>query len=152
SDIPANVLTYSLLSPPAHASIDTNGVITFTPHENQGPGGYTLTTVVTDNGTPNLSATNNITVTVNEVNSAPVLPPSTNYTINELTMLTVTNTATDSDIPANVLSYSLVAPPAHASIDTNGIITFTPDEAQGPGVYPLTTVVTDNGTPNLSAT
>jgi hypothetical protein len=152
SDIPANVLTYLLLAPPAHASIDTNGVIIFTPDEGQGPGVYALTTVVTDNGTPNLSATNTITVTVNEVNSAPVLPPSTNYTINELTTLTVTNTATDSDIPANVLSYALLAPPAHASIDTNGVVTFTPDEGQGPGVYTLTSVVTDNGTPNLSAT
>jgi hypothetical protein len=152
SDIPANALAYLLLAPPAHASIDTNGVITFTPDEGQGPGVYALTTVVTDNGTPNLRATNTVTVTVNEVNSAPVLPPSTNYTINELTTLTATNTATDSDIPANVLTYSLVAPPAHASISTNGIITFSPDEAQGPGVYALTTVVTDNGTPNLSAT
>jgi hypothetical protein len=152
SDIPANVLSYVLLAPPAHASIDTNGIITFTPHEAQGPGTYALTTVVTDNGTPPLSATNIITVTVNEVNSAPVLPPSTNYTINELSTLTVTNTATDSDIPANVLSYVLLGAPAHASIDTNGVISFSPDEAQGPGVYALTTVVTDNGVPPLSAT
>ena len=30
-------------------------------------------------------------------------------------------------------------------IDANGIITWTPSEAQGPGVYIITTVVTDNG-------
>src|SRR4029077_15232554 len=87
-----------------------------------------------------------------EVNTAPFLPPSTNYTINELTTLTVTNIATDSDIPANLFTYSLVAAPPHAAIDTNGVVTFSPDEAQGPGVYVLTTVVTDNGTPSLSAT
>src|ERR1051326_4770630 len=152
TDAETNALSYVLLTPPTHASIDTNGVITFSPDEAQGPGVYPLTTVVTDNGTPNLSATNTITVTVNEVNTAPVLPPSTNYTINELTTLTVTNTAIDSDIPANVLSYLLLSPPAHASVDTNGIVTFSPDEAQGPGVFTLRTVVTDNGTPSLSAT
>src|SRR5207253_2959228 len=115
-------------------------------------GVYTLTTVVTDSGTPPLSATNSFTVTVTEVNSAPVLPVQTNRTIAELTLLTVTNTASDSDVPANTLSYSLVNPPAGAGIDTNSVITWTPSEAQGPGVYTFTTVVTDNGTPAMSAT
>ena len=81
-------------------------------------------------------------MTVNEVNTAPVLPLQTNLTINELTLLTVTNTATDSDIPANALTYTLFGP-TNAVIDTNGIISWMPSEAQGPGVYTLTTVVTD---------
>src|SRR5205823_6632719 len=109
---PANILTYSLVAPPAHAAIDTNGIITFSPDESQGPGVYAITTIVTDNGSPNLSNTNSFTVTVNEVNGAPILPATTNYTISELTILTVTNTASDPDIPANALTYSLVAPPA----------------------------------------
>jgi len=152
SDIPVNTLTYQLVNPPAGATISTNGIITWTPTESQGPGTYTITTVVTDNGTPQLSATNEFTVTVNEVNSAPVLPTQTNRTINELTLLVVTNTATDSDIPVNTLTYQLVNPPAGATISTNGIITWTPSESQGPGTYTITTVVTDNGTPQLSAT
>jgi len=152
SDIPVNTLTYQLVNPPAGATISTNGIITWTPTEAQGPGTYTITTVVTDNGTPQLSATNEFTVTVNEVNSAPVLPVQTNRTINELTLLVVTNTATDSDIPVNTLTYQLVNPPAGATISTNGIITWTPSESQGPGTYTITTVVTDNGTPQLSAT
>ena len=53
--------------------IDTNGVITWTPTEGQGPGTNTITTVVTDNGVPPLSATNSFEVMVTEVNSAPVL-------------------------------------------------------------------------------
>src|SRR2546425_11472072 len=73
-DLPANLLTYQLVSPPAGASIDANGVITWTPGEAQGPSTNTFTTIVTDNGSPPLSATNTFTVTVNEVNSAPVLP------------------------------------------------------------------------------
>jgi hypothetical protein len=152
TDLPANVLSYVLVSPPNGALISSNGVITWTPDESQGPGVYTLTTVVTDNGTPALSATNSFQVAVNEVNTAPVLPPQTNHTINEMTLLTVTNTASDSDLPANVLNYALVSPPSGAQISTNGVITWSPDESQGPGVYTLTTVVTDNGTPVLSAT
>ena len=54
-----------------NAVISTNGVISWTPSEVQGPGVYTLTTVVSDGS---LSATNSFSVTVNEVNVAPVLP------------------------------------------------------------------------------
>jgi hypothetical protein len=154
TDIPANVLSYRLLSPPANTVIGTNtGIITFTPDETQGPGTNTLTTVVTDDGVPPLSATNSFTVVVTEVNGAPVLGSQSDHTIAELTTLVVTNTATDTDIPANVLSYELLDPPANAVIETNtGIITFTPDESQGPGTNMITTVVTDNGVPPLSAT
>jgi hypothetical protein len=151
-DVPANVLTYSLLNAPAGASIDANGVIGWIPSEAQGPSTNVITTVVTDNGTPHLSATNSFTVTVLEVNSAPALNPRPNLTINELTLLVVTNTATDFDVPANTLAYSLVNPPAGMAIATNGVITWTPSEAQGPSTNVITTVVTDNGTPLLSAT
>ncbi|MBI3851739.1 MAG: tandem-95 repeat protein [Verrucomicrobia bacterium] len=152
SDMPTNTLSYALTVAPANAAISSNGVITWTPTEAQGPSTNTFTTVVTDNGAPPLSATNTFTVTVTEVNSAPVLPAQTNRTIAELTTLIVTNTATDSDIPANTLSYTLTAGPTNATISTNGVITWTPTEAQGPGTNVFTTVVTDNGTPNLSAT
>ena len=43
-DIPPNPLTYSLLSAPTGATIDTNGIITWAPTV---PGTYTFTTVVT---------------------------------------------------------------------------------------------------------
>src|SRR5205823_9143226 len=127
-----------------------------------GPSTNTFTTIVTDNGSPPLSATNSFTVVVNEVNCAPVLPGTTNYTINELTALTVTNTATDSDLPANTLSYTLsitstCGPVTNASISVNGIITWTPTEAQGPSTNTFTTIVTDSNpwainSQNLSAT
>ena len=73
------------------------------------------------------------------------LTAQTNRTIAELTLLTVTNAASDGDIPANALTYQLINPPAGAVIDTNGVITWTPTEAQGPGTNTITTVVTDNG-------
>ena len=48
----------------------------WTPSEAQGPSTNTFTTVVTDSGAPSKSTTNSFVVTVNEVNSAPVLPPA----------------------------------------------------------------------------
>jgi len=152
SSTPPSGLTYTLLSPPTGASIDANGIITWTPSEAQGPGTNVITTVVTDNGSPPLSATNSFSVTVLEVNSAPVLPLQPDLTIAEQTTLLVTNTATDADIPANSLSYLLLFAPPAASIDANGVITWPTTEVDGPGVYTITTVVTDDGTPPLSAT
>jgi hypothetical protein len=152
TDIPANILTYTLNSPPAGMTISTNGVITWTPSEAEGPSTNLITTVVTDNGVPPLSATNAFTIVVDEVNSAPVLGVIPNETINELTFFSVTNAATDTDIPANILTYTLINPPAGMTISTNGVITWTPSEAQGPGTNLITTVATDNGVPPLSAT
>jgi hypothetical protein len=110
---------------------------------------YVFTTIVSDGS---LSATNNFTVTVNEVNSAPVLTVQTDQTVDVLTMLAVTNTATDPDIPANNLSYTLLTAPSGATIDTNGVITWTPHSAQGDSTNLFTTVVTDDGLPQSSAT
>src|SRR5206468_2362947 len=107
SDIPTNTLTFSLVSPLGGMTINTaTGAISWTPGEAQGPSTNTITVLVTDNGTPPLSATNTFTVTVNEVNSAPVLTVPANQTINELSTLSVSASATDSDIPANTLTFS----------------------------------------------
>ena len=144
TDIPARKLTFELLVAPAGVSIDTNGVISWTPSEIQGPSTNTITTIVTDDGNPQLSATNNFVVVVNELNVAPVLPLQTDRTISGLTSLTVTNNATDSDLPANALAYSLIEAPTNALIDADGTITWTPAVVQVPSTNIFTTVVTDS--------
>ena len=151
-DLPANTLTYSLINPPVGATIDASGVITWLPLETQSPGTNLFITVVTDNGTPALSATNQFTVVVTEVNSAPSLSAQPDRAVAELATLVVTNAATDSDRPVNVLSYTLLNAPEGAVIDSNGVITWTPTEAQGPGTNVIITVVTDDGVPALSVT
>ncbi len=152
TDSPPNTLTYALLAAPSGAAISASGVITWTPSEAQGPGTNTFTTRVTDDGTPPLSATNSFTVVVTEVNSAPTLPAQANRTIAALTTLVVTNTGSDQDIPANALSYTLLAAPTGATISPAGVITWTPSQAQAPSTNAITTQVTDNGVPPLSAT
>jgi len=69
------------------------------------------------------------------VHVPPVLTSQPDRTLDELTTLTVTNAATDASSSPGTLNYSLsVSPPAtNAAIDTNGVITWTPDETQGPG-------------------
>jgi uncharacterized repeat protein (TIGR01451 family) len=154
SDVPFLALSYQLLEAPSGAQIDTNGVITWTPSEPQGPSTNTFTTVVTDNGAPQLSATNSFLVLVTEVNSAPSLAPITDRTIVEGDLLVITNSASDADIPANTLTFSLgTNAPVGASIDpTNGVFTWTPNEAQGPSTNVITVSVSDDGTPSLSST
>jgi subtilisin-like proprotein convertase family protein len=134
-------LTYATTNP--SPVISTNGIITWTPSEAQGPGVYTITTVVTDNSAPPESTTNSFNVTVNEVNMSPFFlatPP--NQTIPALSPLTVSDTATDLDIPPNPLTYQLIGP-SGATIDANGIITWTPTSAQAGNTYTFTNIVTD---------
>ncbi len=145
-------LTYTLINPPAGASINANGIITWTPSGPQAPSTNTITTVVTDSESPPLSATNSFTVVVKVVEQPPVLPAQANQTIIGQTALTVTNTATDPNIPPNPLTYTLLAAPTNAVINTNGIITWTPLAGQVPSTNTFTTVATDNGSPPLSAT
>ena len=139
-------------------TIDSNGVITWDPTEAQGPGVYTITTIVTDNGLPPAHATNTFTLTVNEVNRPPVFtgtPP--NQTNSALTTFTIFDPATDPDIPVNPLTYAVLNPPAGMTEDINGTITWTPTAAQV-GTFFITNVVTDTnaydiqGNNQLSAT
>jgi hypothetical protein len=137
-------VAYQLVGAPAGAAIDGNGIITWTPAEAQGPATNVLVTVATDNGQPPLSATNSFTVVVNEVNQAPVLPAQSDLTLTGQTLLMVTNTATDADIPSNTLTYQLLAAPANAVISSKGVITWTPAAGQVPSTNSFVTVVTDS--------
>jgi hypothetical protein len=84
-------------------------------------------------------------------NQPPVLPVQTVRTIDELSTLVVVNTVTDS-VPASALNYQLLNPPSGAIIDSTGIIRWTPSDAQASSTVVITTLVSDNGTPSLSAT
>jgi len=156
SDQPAQTLTYSLTAgAPAGASIGrSSGIFSWTPTEAQGGATYTLTAQVSDNGAPILTASRTFQVTVNKVNSPPTLLPTNPQTVAENSTVSFTMQATDSDIPAQTLTFSLdPSAPAGASIDANtGVITWTPTEAQGPSTNQVLVRVTDNGSPNLSST
>lgn len=151
---PANTITFSLdAGAPAGASINAvTGVFTWTPSEAQGPGVYPITVRATDEGQPPKSATRTFTVTVNDVNNAPAVTTISNMAVNELSSVTFTASATDSD--GDSFTWSLDAgAPAGATIDpATGAFAWTPTEAQGPGTYNITVRATDDGTPQASGT
>jgi len=154
TNVPAQILTFSLdAGAPGGASITPGGAFTWAPTEAQGPGVYPVTIRVTDNGSPVLSDFETIQITVFETNNAPALTPIGNKAGNEGSLITFTAVATDSDEPAQTLTYTIEGTiPGGASMTAGGVFTWTPTEAQGPGVYPLTVRVTDNGSPARSAT
>jgi hypothetical protein len=155
TDVPQQLLTFSLdAGYPSGAGITTAGVFTWLPSEAQGPGNYPITVRVTDNGVPSLSDTVLFTVQVNEVNASPFLSPISGRNVSEGQLLSVTNSASDADTPAQSLTYSLDGgAPAGMTINpASGLLTWTPTEAQGPGSYPVTVRVTDSGEPPASAT
>ncbi|NLZ26825.1 MAG: ExeM/NucH family extracellular endonuclease [Chloroflexi bacterium] len=151
-DLPDQTLTFSLVNAPDGAVIDAaTGLFTWTPTEAQGPGVFTITVKVCDDGEPVLCDETTFNVTVNEVNLAPSIEPALeDMTINEMELTSFTVVAVDPDLPANTLTYSLVGAPVGAVIDaTMGEFTWTPTELQGPGVYTFTVKVCDDGDPVL---
>ncbi len=146
-------LTLSGTIPDINAFIAASNV-TFTTALNA-TANVTLTVTIDDGGNTgsggSKSASATVTLAVTAVNDAPVLSPIGNRTVDELVALSFTAAASDPE--GNTLVFSLdPGAPAGASIGTEtGTFTWTPTEAQGPGVYPVTIRVTDNGTPSMSA-
>ena len=153
-DLPAQELEFSLSGTvPAGAAIDpTSGVFTWTPTVDQ-IGEHTFGVWVVDpyfdlySFPPVGSDAQSITVTVvaaADENTAPVLAPIGDKSVAEGTQLAFTATATDADIPADTLTFSLGSgAPSGAAITAAGVFTWTPTEAQGPGSYPITIRVSD---------
>jgi hypothetical protein len=145
-----NSLSFSLIGAPVGAAITAAGAFSWTPTEAQGPGTFTFRVRVTDNGSPNLYDEKEITVTVREVNAAPILGAIGNGSGYWGNALGFTATATDSDFPANTLTYTLTGTvPTGASITAAGVFTWMPTSIQI-GSYTFTVLVTDNGSPSLS--
>ena len=149
-------LTFALLSgAPAGVSLNSiSGLITWPTGEGNGPSTNQIRVVVTDNGQPSMSATSTVFVIVNEVNSAPVLAPVANRTINELQNLSIPLSASDGDLPVQTLTFSLGSgSPLGATLNpTNGVFSWTPTSSQGPSTNQITVIVRDNWVPSLSAT
>ena len=138
-----DTLTFSLTgTPPTGATITDDGVFTWTPTESQ-DGDHTITVQVTDGS---LTDSETLTVTVNEVNVAPVLNAIGDKGTSELVELTFTATASDTDVVdnlVNTLTFSLDGTfPLGAAITSAGVFTWTPTELQV-GSHDITVQVTD---------
>ena len=171
ADQPAQMLTYSLTGPDAALfAINSDGEISFlaspdyeTPLDQGADNVYNITVNVTDSGAPTSTTTQDLTVTVTPVNeAAPVITSVvTDATVPENTStgtVLLDIDATDSDDPAQTLTYTLTGPDAALfAINAAGEITFvaspdyeTPLDQGADHVYNITVNVFDNGSPNLT--
>lgn len=148
-------LTYSLFGAPDGATINAaSGAFTWTTTEADGPGQYSFSVRATDNGTPARWDTETITVTVAELNQAPVLDPVPDTSVDEGSPLFFTAVAHDPDLPPQRLQFTLDegAPVGATMNETTGEFSWTPSEAEGPGTYPITLRVTDEAEPAGTST
>ncbi len=87
------------------------------------------------------------------LNVTPSLAPVPNQVILAGRTLLITNRAADLDVPPQILTYSLLAPPGGASVNPgSGVLSWRPAMVQSGTTNLMSVVVTDNGEPNLSAT
>lgn len=153
-EAPPQVLTFSLSGAPTNAGVNpASGVFTWATTEADGPGTNVIFVIVTDNGTPSLSATQSFNVIVLETNAAPVLAFIADRTVHAGTLIQFTNAATDADLPANHLAFSLgVGVPLAASVNpTNGLFTWWTGDADAGTTNSISVEVTDDGAPALNA-
>ena len=135
------MITYSLgATAPVGATIDAlTGEFTWTPTEGDGPGSYDIDVIATDNGPSNLTDTRTLTVTVTEVNVAPVLAAVGDRSGDENSLITFTASAADPDEPEQQLAFSLsglfrvtVATPSFFSTSSSPMSLSSSAPATGP--------------------
>jgi fibronectin-binding autotransporter adhesin len=85
------------------------------------------------------------------VNVRPKIAPIADQTAAREAAFSLAVKATDDDVPAQTLYYGLAQAPTNAVMDAQGVITWTPS-ATDPATNLFVVVVTDSGTPPLSAT
>ncbi len=153
TDVPAQAITFSLDAAPVGASINPGtGVFSWTPTVAQAGKAHSITVVAADNGTPSLNAARTFSITVVAGNAPPLLTSIGSRSVAKGGTLEFIAVAKDTDIPTQTLTFSLGAgSPEGTKINpSTGAFSWTPSSPQGPGVFPVTISVTDNGNPPLS--
>jgi hypothetical protein len=131
----------------------TNGSFAWTPTEAQGPATNFITVHVSDHSLPPQTDARTFKAIVNEVNQSPVLAAISNLSIHAGTTLVLSNSASDADLPANALTFSLLAPIlSGASVHpVTGILTWPAPDSAVPATNNITVRVADNGVPGLDS-
>jgi len=133
----------------------SSGAFSWTPNESQGGTTPSVTVTVTDDGTGALTDSETFTITVNDINSAPVLGAIGDQSVDEGSTLTFTATATDPDDPSDTLTYRLDAASLALGMTINastGAFSWTPNESQGGTTPSVTVTVMDDGTSTFTDT
>src|SRR6185436_5728053 len=123
TDADGNPLTFSLVSGPAYATVTTTtaGTGTATGNLHLAPGfsdaGTASASVRASDGS--LSDTKSLTITVNNVNRAPVLAQPANMTVNEGATADQTLSATDAD--GDAITFAKVSGPAFETVTGSNV-------------------------------
>ena len=153
TDPEADAMTFTLEGTvPPGAMISTGGAFAWTPTESQGPDNYEITVRVTDDGSPNQWSAQVVSVTVNEVNTAPNLtekPSGLEHAEGE--SVTVNVGWSDADLPVNSISWQATGLPSGISINpTTGQLTgILNNGTSAASPHAVTITATDDGTPPL---
>ena len=150
-DLPDDTLSYTLVSGPVGATLNSvTGLLRWTPTEAQGPGPFPVTVRATDRD--GNSDSKSFTITVTEVNRSPSLVALSDVDLRPGDSWLASASASDPDLPANTLTYSLAAgAPVGMTIDSGtGVMRFTAPSTDRQAAYPVTVIVRDNGSPSLS--
>lgn len=143
SDPEGNPLSYAVVSEPANGALSAvaDNQVTYTPGANFN-GQDSFTFKANDGQTDGNTAL--ISITVNAVNDAPILAPIGNKSVTKPETLQFTAIATDPESPPEILTFSLVEPPAGASINaSSGEFSWTPGESIAAGDYTVIVQISD---------
>jgi hypothetical protein len=140
TDLPVQRLTYRLVSGPSGMEVTTNGLVSWRPTEAQGPSTNRVRIGVSD-GVSGISQ--EFDVLVFERNQPPVWTHPGTRRVSEGLQLTFTLKASDGDLPAQTLKFSLVQGPAGLTVSTNGVVSWKPTASQGPSTNVVQVSVSD---------
>jgi len=129
SDLPPQSLTYRLISGPTGLTVSTNGIVSWQPTEAQGPSTNRVRVDVHD-GVEGTSQ--EFDIVVQEQNLPPTWTAPGTRRVSEGLRLSFQLKATDADLPAQPLTYRLVSGPTGLTVTTNGLLSWTPTQQQGP--------------------
>ncbi|MFK7996126.1 MAG: cadherin domain-containing protein [Granulosicoccus sp.] len=167
-DIPADTLSYSISGGADSAlfSIDASGNLSFqsepdfdNPSDADTDNDYVVEVQVSDGAGGNTTQT--ITVSVTDVNESPVISSSATFSVVEDTTAVGQVVATDNDVPADTLSYSISGGADNAlfSIDASGNLSFqaapnfdNPSDANTDNDYVVEVQVSDGAGGNTTQT
>jgi autotransporter-associated beta strand protein len=91
-------------------------------------------------------------VALKVLNTRPSIAPIADHIATNHSPFEFAVNASDSDLPAQSLSYGLLLSPPGAKIDAHGVISWTPDLERVPATTSFTVLVADSGSPTLVAT
>jgi VCBS repeat-containing protein len=162
TDVENNSLTATLVTGPVHGSLTLNGDGSYSYIPNADWNGADGFSYQTSDGTL-ASNVATVTLTITPVNDAPVIAggATASMSVAENTTAVTTVTATDVDVPAQTLSYSIV-PGADAALfsinASTGVLTFltapnyeAPTDANADNVYEVTVQASDGSLTDTQA-